>query len=72
MEFDWDEGNEGKNLKHGVSDWDIEEALTDIHLAGSNVVQYVVKSGSRCPVEQQAQGGACESSTLSVRVSGTI
>ena len=29
MEFDWDEGNEGKNLKHGVSDWEIEEALAD-------------------------------------------
>ena len=29
MEFDWDEGNEGKNLKQGVHDWEIEEALTD-------------------------------------------
>jgi len=29
VDFDWDEGNEGKNLKHGVSDWEIEEALLD-------------------------------------------
>jgi len=24
--FDWDEGNIDKNLKHGVHDWEIEEA----------------------------------------------
>lgn len=29
MEFDWDEGNRDKNLKHGVHDWEIEEALQD-------------------------------------------
>ena len=29
MEFDWDEGNEAKNLKHRVHDWEIEEALDD-------------------------------------------
>jgi uncharacterized DUF497 family protein len=29
VDFDWDEGNEGKNLKHGVHDWEIEEAMTD-------------------------------------------
>ena len=29
MEFDWDEGNRDKNLKHGVHDWEIEEALHD-------------------------------------------
>ncbi len=27
--FDWDEGNIGKNLKHGVQDWEIEEACQD-------------------------------------------
>jgi uncharacterized DUF497 family protein len=29
VEFDWDEGNRGKNLRHGVQDWEIEEALED-------------------------------------------
>jgi len=24
--FDWDEGNIGKNLSHGVQDWEIEDA----------------------------------------------
>jgi len=27
--FDWDEGNIGKNLSHGVQDWEIEEACED-------------------------------------------
>jgi uncharacterized DUF497 family protein len=30
VEFDWDEGNQDKNLAgHGVNDWEIEEALQD-------------------------------------------
>ena len=29
MDFDWDEGNRDKNLRHGVHDWEIEEALED-------------------------------------------
>jgi uncharacterized DUF497 family protein len=29
MEFDWDEGNRGKNLRHDVQDWEIEEAFSD-------------------------------------------
>jgi uncharacterized DUF497 family protein len=29
VEFDWDEGNRDKNLRHGVHDWEIEEALDD-------------------------------------------
>jgi uncharacterized DUF497 family protein len=29
VEFDWDEGNRDKNLKHGVHDWEIEEAFED-------------------------------------------
>lgn len=29
MEFDWDEGNRDKNLRHGVRDEDIEEAARD-------------------------------------------
>jgi uncharacterized DUF497 family protein len=31
VEFDWDEGNRGKNLRHGVHDWEIEEAFEDPH-----------------------------------------
>jgi len=31
MDFDWDDGNRDKNLKHGVHDWEIEEALRDSH-----------------------------------------
>jgi len=27
--FEWDEGNIDKNLKHGVQDWEIEEACQD-------------------------------------------
>ena len=29
--FQWDAGNIDKNLKHGVHDWEIEEALLDPH-----------------------------------------
>jgi hypothetical protein len=29
VEFDWDDGNRNKNLRHGVHDWEIEEALKD-------------------------------------------
>jgi len=31
VEFDWDEGNRDKNLKHGIHDWEIEEAMEDPH-----------------------------------------
>ncbi|MBI1922938.1 BrnT family toxin [Candidatus Poribacteria bacterium] len=27
--FDWDRGNIGKNLKHNVHDWEIEEIFND-------------------------------------------
>jgi uncharacterized DUF497 family protein len=27
--YDWDNGNIGKNLKHNVHDWEIEEAIED-------------------------------------------
>jgi uncharacterized protein len=29
VDFDWDEGNRDKNLRHGVHDWEIEEAFKD-------------------------------------------
>jgi uncharacterized DUF497 family protein len=29
VEFDWDEGNRDKNLRHGIHDWEIEEAFDD-------------------------------------------
>jgi uncharacterized DUF497 family protein len=29
VEFDWDDGNRDKNLRHGVHDWEIEEAFED-------------------------------------------
>ena len=29
MEFDWDEANLSKNLRHGVHDWEIEAAILD-------------------------------------------
>jgi uncharacterized DUF497 family protein len=30
MEFDWDDGNRDKSLfRHGVHDWEIEEAIED-------------------------------------------
>ena len=31
MDFDWDEGNRDKNLRHGVHDWEIEEGVLDQH-----------------------------------------
>jgi uncharacterized DUF497 family protein len=30
VDFDWDEGNRDKNLRHGVHDWEIEEAFGDL------------------------------------------
>jgi hypothetical protein len=41
MNFDWDEGNREKNLRHRVHDWAIEEALQD--LSGS--VEALTDSG---------------------------
>jgi uncharacterized DUF497 family protein len=29
VDFDWDVGNRDKNLRHGVHDWEIEEAFED-------------------------------------------
>jgi hypothetical protein len=29
MEFDWDDGNTDKNLKHGVHDWEIEKEILE-------------------------------------------
>ena len=29
FEFDWDAGNSGKNIKHGVEDWECEEVFFD-------------------------------------------
>lgn len=31
MEFDWDDGNRDKNLRHGVHDSEIEGAFQDTH-----------------------------------------
>lgn len=31
VEFDWDKGNIGKNLKHGVEDQEAEEVFLDAH-----------------------------------------
>ncbi len=54
MEFDWDEGNEGKNLKHGVADWEIEEALTDPGIVRLN--RHVVDGEERFAVLGRAEG----------------
>jgi uncharacterized protein len=54
VEFDWDEGNEGKNLKHGVSDWEIEEALLDIGIVRLN--RRVVEGEERFAVLGRAEG----------------
>jgi uncharacterized DUF497 family protein len=29
VDFDWDDGNRDKNLRHGVHDWEIQEAFQD-------------------------------------------
>jgi uncharacterized DUF497 family protein len=42
MDFDWDEGNRHKNLKHGVHDREIEEALDDDR---SLIIEEVVVDG---------------------------
>jgi len=31
VDFDWDEGNRDKNLRHRVHDWEIEEGVLDEH-----------------------------------------
>ena len=54
MEFDWDVGNEGKNLKHGVADWEIEEALLDAGLVRVN--RRVVAGEERFAVLGRAEG----------------
>jgi uncharacterized DUF497 family protein len=54
VEFDWDEGNEGKNLKHGVADWEIEEALTDTGVVRLN--RRIIDSEVRFAVLGRAVG----------------
>jgi uncharacterized DUF497 family protein len=54
VEFDWDEGNEGKNLRHGVHDWEIEEALLDLDLVRVN--RRVVEGEERFAVLGRAEG----------------
>jgi len=41
MEFEWDEGNIDKNLKHNVHDWEVEEAAVDLmaFVEGGRVVR---------------------------------
>jgi uncharacterized DUF497 family protein len=29
VDFDWDDGNRDKSVRHGVHDWEIEEAFED-------------------------------------------
>ena len=43
--FDWDDGNIDKNLKHGVQDWEIEEACQDPR--AKNIQHQFVQSESR-------------------------
>jgi uncharacterized DUF497 family protein len=40
VDFDWDEGNRDKNVRHGVHDWEIEEAFEDPRriVQGSQIV----------------------------------
>jgi uncharacterized DUF497 family protein len=40
VDFDWDDRNRDKNLRHGVHDWEIEEAFQDLRrvVQGSQVV----------------------------------
>ncbi len=44
LEFEWDEGNKGKNLKkHGVTDGESEEAFFDI---GKKIFKDILHSGT--------------------------
>ncbi len=43
VEFEWDKGNAGKNLKHGVSDYECEEAFFD---EAKHVLKDVLHSGN--------------------------
>lgn len=51
--FDWDDGNIDKNLKHGVQDWEIEEACQDPraknikHQIGRSETRYVLLGRAR-------------------------
>jgi len=42
--FDWDEGNIDKNLKHGVQDWEIEDACQDTR---SRIIEHRLVKGER-------------------------
>lgn len=42
--FDWDDGNIDKNLRHGVQDWEIEEACQDPR---SRIIGYRWVKGER-------------------------
>ncbi len=42
--FDWDEGNIDKNLKHGVQDWEIEDACQDPR---SRIIEHRLVKGER-------------------------
>ena len=43
--FQWDGGNIDKNIRHGVHDWEIEEALLDSR--GQRVTRVVVNDEER-------------------------
>lgn len=43
VEFEWDKGNAGKNLKHGVSDYECEETFFD---EAKRVLKDALHSGS--------------------------
>jgi uncharacterized DUF497 family protein len=43
--FQWDAGNIDKNLRHGVQDWEIEEALLDPR--GRRIASTVVNGEAR-------------------------
>jgi hypothetical protein len=46
MNFDWDEGNRDKNVRHSVHDWEIEEALQDPQRIGRGAHRFGASSGA--------------------------
>jgi uncharacterized DUF497 family protein len=71
VEFDWDEGNEGKNRKHGVTDAEIEEALGDHGIVRVN--RRVVHGEARFAVLGRAEtSGRYLKIIYTVRVRGRL
>jgi uncharacterized DUF497 family protein len=69
VDFDWDDGNRDKNLRHGVHDWEIEEAFQD--RAGISVgARRAARERRRTLLARARTSGKYLSITYTVRIVG--